>query len=236
MIKLPKTHIIPDYDTLDEKYAGELAVAWIHARKMGHFFYSDEEYKQWRRESAIVRHARDKGCYKKELAVTFDTAVAYGKITELLCFAKTKKTWGAPVSFRKLHSEELEYLKRALDEPDRVSYMLRDTNPIKQKQITRNEYKLIFGADMVNRAMRYNLKKGSPSFMDSVTKEEAKLLKKHSMTPGEFWRDVRNGNTDQARRMAVPDKRRNCQKKHYLNLDESDGCMDPFINGVLLYE
>lgn len=234
MIKLPKTYEIPE--DLDHRYKGELAVAWVHAKKLGHVFDSDEAYKQWRRESAIVRYARDKGCYEKKLAVTFETAVAYGHINEVLCFAHTKKTWGSPVSFRKLHSEETEYLKVALEEPDRLSYILRDSNPIKQKQITRNEYKLIFGADMVNRAMQNNLKSGKTPFVNSLSCDEMSLLSTHGMSSTAFWRDVRNGNIEWAMRIAVPDKKRNCQKKHYLNLDESDGCMDPFLNGVLLYE
>ena len=217
MIRLPKTYIIPPYGRLDDKYKGELAVAWIHAKRLGYVFKSDEDYKQWRRESAVVRYARDCGCYKKELAVTFETAVCYGLITEVIPYARTKKTWGALVSFRRQHSEEAEYIRRALEETNRVSYILLDSNPIKQKQITRNEYKLIFGPELVNRAMKSNLKTGAHCFINSLNHSETSLLRQHGMGPVAFWRDVRHGNMDMARRLYKPDKRRDSTKKHYLS-------------------
>jgi len=234
MIKLPKTYAIPD--DFHGKYDGELALAWVQAKKLNHSFGSDEAYKQWRRDGAIIRYARDHDCYRKPLAITFETAVVYGQINEGICFAKTKKTWGRPLSFRKMHSKELEYIEKALPEQNRLCYILRDSNPIKQKQITRNEYKLLLGKyqhELVNRAMKLNLKKPSRTgcaFLETLVPSEKKTFKDLGITPGEFWQDIRNGNINRVRKMAKPDKRRNCQLKHYLH--DFDEKPDPVTFGL----
>ena len=177
-----------------------------------------------RRSAEITLFANWKVGPGTDLEVVFDTACVYGTMGEALDYAKNKKSWGKPLAFRPLTDDELDFINSS--DPERVGCVLMDNNRIKQKQITRNEYKLLVSAGLVNDAVKMSKKEFLGRLEDADYLEICRNL---DITPEEFWRNCKNGNIRHARMMALPDKRRDCKKKHYLDTSQPYGCLDPFL-------
>jgi len=166
------------------------------------------------------------------LECVFETASVYGTITDAMDYAKP--SFGNLLRVRPLTEEQKErcFNGPSRDMNRRLKAVILDTNAIRKKQITRNEYKYLVGTGLVAKAMKNSLKatyrklpaksaldihlqgkqltsatgtvyeclvngkQCSLGFLDLVTPDEIARLQMLDRTPTEFWRDLRQGNTE----------------------------------------
>jgi len=126
----------------------------------------------------------------KNSVVEFETAGCIASPGETFGYRRSKKTWGSLVSI----SSDIHAAARVSaggEESLRMKFWLKDNNPIRLKQTTRNELKIILGSQLVNSAMQSK----KDSFIEEVGKHEAARIERITGMPiGNIWRAIKNGN------------------------------------------
>lgn len=119
------------------------------------------------------------------MRVEFETAIVFGHIGESVALAKSK-SWGKVcLGVHPLEPDD------ELD-PQRIVYILKSTNKMRQRWEWRNNLKRILGRDraLVNDAMRF----GKNAFITQLKPGDEKLLfSKLELSSSDFWGACRYG-------------------------------------------
>jgi hypothetical protein len=164
------------------------------------------------------------------MTVEFEHQLVFLPLNAAMAWANGKK-WGNLVGVAPVdnHSYDNEGL--------RSGRMDKASNPIAQKQLTRNELKLLLGNEIVKRALqtswgkgrafkqlaeihpeqmnqqqKMQWKKANHDFESSITPKEKQKLDSIGITPRELWQAVRKGNVDLVKRLARKDSRRKAMR------------------------
>lgn len=147
----------------------------------------------------------------KDSVIEFETAWCVGSPGETIAYRETKKTWGDLVSI-----QEDEEAPRRLGRTDegalRMQFYLKPNNPIRLKQTTRNELKLLLGSAAVASAMRSK----KEEFIAEIGPFESKRIERITGLPiGKIWSAIKNGSQDLVERLGkIPNvKRRQMAKR-----------------------
>jgi len=141
------------------------------------------------------------GCIPDSIGAAFD-------------LRRNKKTWGALVAIRPA-SQNGPIRKAASplqgDAALRMAFYLKAENPIRLKQTTRNEVKLLIGPKAVSTAM--TSKKGE--FIAEIGPHEAARLERITGLPiGKLWGAIKNGDKALVDRLSlIPNKQREQMRK-----------------------
>lgn len=141
----------------------------------------------------------------------FETAWCVGTPGECMTYRTNKKTWGDLVSVQ-IDEEAPKRLGRMDEGATRMQFYLKPNNPIRLKQTTRNELKLILGSAAVASAMRSK----KDEFISEIGPFEAKRVERITNLPiGQIWSAIRNGNQELVERLGmIPStKRRQMSKR-----------------------
>lgn len=125
----------------------------------------------------------------KSSIIEFETAGCIASPGETLNYRRSKKTWGnlASISDDDLAADRA---KLGGEASLRMHFWLKDNNPIRLKQTTRNELKIILGSKAVSSAMRSK----KSEFIEEVGKYEAARIERITGMPiGNIWSAIRNG-------------------------------------------
>jgi len=143
--------------------------------------------------------------------IEFETAWCIGSPGESMAYRETKKSWGDLVSVQV--DEEVPKRQGRTDEGVlRMQFYLKLDNPIRLKQTTRNELKLLLGSAAVATAMRSK----KEEFIAEIGPFEAKRVERVTGLPiGKIWSAIKNGNQDLVERLGkIPNaKRRQMSKR-----------------------
>lgn len=153
----------------------------------------DSLVRMWSRDDIIRRDP--------PLCLELETAHVFGPIADTLSVAKHKTAWGCP--------QRITPVPRDADlHPFRVTYVLLDNNPAKIRMTTRFEYKAALGIGatrLVGAAVGSSLRR----FEEALSAEDRSLIDRRlGLSATQFWRDVKRGNLEHARRVARPSKLR----------------------------
>lgn len=141
----------------------------------------------------------------------FETAWCIGTPGESMAYRETKKTWGDLVSVQ-VDEEAPKRQGRTDERALRMQFYLKPDNPIRLKQTTRNELKLILGSAAVASAMRSR----KEDFISELGAFEVKRVERIAGLPiGNVWTAIKNGNQELIDRLGkVPSaKRRQMSKR-----------------------
>lgn len=156
------------------------------------------------------------------LMCDFEFVVAKGCISDVVWLAKSKPSFGRLLGV----SPEPEP-KYTSAESSRIEYVLTEDNSHAMKQVTRNEYKLLVGAELVNRAVNSNLNTSNwktSAFLPSISIEEKQLIESIGLSASEFWRNCKNGNIEHAKTVVRNTKERRKAKKGTRQYLKDDQC------------
>lgn len=122
--------------------------------------------------------------------IEFETAGCIASPGETFHYRRSKKTWGNLVSIK---NDEFagERTKSGGEDALRMKFWLNENNPIRLKQTTRNELKIILGSKVVAEAMRSKKKE----FIKEIGKHDAARVERITGLPiGDIWSAIKNGN------------------------------------------
>lgn len=129
------------------------------------------------------------------ITLEFETAVAHGTVGEVFALSRRKSLWGRMLRVRPLSADT------AL-RPARLAYELLDSNPSRQRALTRGHYKAFLGRKQA-RLVRLALDQSRGRFLVALREDERLAITASlRISPETFWRDVRRGNIDHARELA----------------------------------
>ncbi len=137
--------------------------------------------------------------------IEFETAVCIATCGETLCYREGKKTWGNLVRIIK---DDFAAIRAA--QPDegakRMKFVLKENNPIRLKQTTRNELKIVLGSAVVAFGMRSK----KDDFIASLSiHERCRVERVTGLSIGRVWAAIRNGSKDLIDRLgAIPSTKR----------------------------
>ena len=159
----------------------------------------------------------------KSADIEFETAGCIAPPGDTLCYRRSKKTWGNLVSI----SNDLYAAERAQsggEESLRLHFYLKENNPIRQKQTTRNEVKAHFGSKFVNDAMSTN----KAEFIKDIGQQEADMVERFTGMPiGKVWSAVRNGSKELVEHLSrIPSTKRDQMRRRGMYVTNHD---DPQI-------
>lgn len=146
----------------------------------------------------------------KSSILEFETAWCIGGPGESMNYREGKKTWGNLVSI-----QNDEHAAQRVAEPGegslRMSFYLKENNPIRLKQTTRNELKLILGSSVVANAMRSK----RDEFVADLGPIEAGRVERITGLPiGKIWSSIKSGNQELVDRLGtIPSKKREQMRK-----------------------
>lgn len=113
------------------------------------------------------------------VTLEFETATVNAGAGEGMEYRRSKKTWG-----------NLVFISETTVDGEQIRFGLKENNPIRLKQTTRNEVKNFFSPSLVNNAMR--MKKGD--FVESVDPAERHRVERIAGRDlAELWRAIRQG-------------------------------------------
>ena len=146
----------------------------------------------------------------KDSIFEFETAWCIGGPGESMNYREGKKTWGNLMS---IHIDE--YATQRAAHPGegslRMSFYLKENNPIRLKQTTRNELKLILGPPVIANAMRSR----KDEFISDLGPIEARRVERITGLPiGKIWSSIKSGNQELVDRLGmIPSKKREQMRK-----------------------
>ena len=154
----------------------------------------------------------------KNVIVEFETAGCIATPGEILNYRRSKKTWGNLVSISNDDQAAVRASFRG-ENALRMQFWLKASNPIRLKQTTRNELKLLLGPSAVSSAMRN--RKGE--FIQEICKHEAARIEHITgYTIGEIWSAIRNGSNDLVERLShIPSRKREDMRKRGMFVSDS---------------
>lgn len=147
-----------------------------------------------------------------EVVLEFDSAVCCGSHPgEVLAYRSTKKTWGRLVAVRDMSGSRVAASGEARM---RMWFALKENNPIRIKQQTRNELKVALGRGhsfLVGDALRGS----KQAFLDGLSSADSDhILSSTQLAPDAFWRAVKNGDAVVSARLGlIPSRDRECMRK-----------------------
>ncbi|WP_224962787.1 hypothetical protein [Geomonas subterranea] len=141
----------------------------------------------------------------KNSVLEFDTAWCVGTPGESMNYRRTKKTWGDLVSVQE-DEEAPKRLGRTDEGALRMQFYLKPNNPIRLKQTTRNELKLILGSAAVASAMRSR----KEEFIAGIDPIEVRRIERVTGLPiGKIWSSIKSGNQELVDRLGtIPNSKR----------------------------
>jgi hypothetical protein len=146
----------------------------------------------------------------RNLILEFETAFCIGGPGESMSYREGKKTWGNLVSIK---NDEDAALRTAqpCEGSLRMSFHLKENNPIRLKQTTRNELKLILGSPVVANAMRSK----KDEFIADLGPIEAGRVERITGLPiGKIWSSIKSGNQELVHRLGmIPSRKREQMRK-----------------------
>lgn len=146
----------------------------------------------------------------KDSIIEFETATCIASPGETTHYRLTKKTWGDLVSIT-VDDLAAERVAQPGEEALRMKFTLKDGNPIRIKQTTRNELKLILGSAAVNMAMRSK----KNDFIADLGNFESRRVERITGLPiSKIWSSIKSGNQGLIDRLGqIPNTKREQMRK-----------------------
>lgn len=168
----------------------------------------------------------------KNSVIEFETAGCRATPGETMNYRRNKQTWGNLVS---ITNDDDAVLRRAQMEGEnaiRLSLWLKENNPIRIKQTTRNELKLLMGSKLVSSAMRSK----KEDFTKEVGQVEGARIERITGLPiGRIWAAIKNGNNDLVDRLRmIPSSRREQMRKSGMHVGSHYDPQLELLNGGLM--
>lgn len=141
----------------------------------------------------------------KKVMVEFGTAFCAGTIGATIDYRRGKATWGNLVGISEDSSAEIRE-KIPGEQSLRAAFSLKENNPIRLKQTTRNELKIVMGSAAIREAMSSK----KDEFIDGLGSYEVKRIEAVTGIPiGKVWSSIRNGNLELVLKLGeMPSKKR----------------------------
>jgi len=146
----------------------------------------------------------------KNSIIEFETAECIGSPGETMNYRLGKKTWGDLVSVK---NDDLAAERAAQPGENalRLGFTLKDNNPIRLKQTTRNELKLILGSAAVASAMR---QKKDTFIADLGAYESHRVERITGLQIGKIWSSIKSGNQELVDHLSlIPNTKREQMRK-----------------------
>lgn len=146
----------------------------------------------------------------KNPIIEFETAWCIGGPGETMTYRQGKKTWGDLVSIQKDEHAAQRAARRG-EVSLRMAFHLKENNPIRLKQTTRNELKLILGSSAVANAMRSK----KEEFIADLGPTEANRVERITGMPvGKIWSSIKSGSQELVDRLGmIPSRKREQMRK-----------------------
>jgi len=148
----------------------------------------------------------------KHATLEFHTAsCTVDSIGQAFEYRRGKKTWGDLVGITEYQWQDPATLRQITEDILRINFSLKENNPIRLKQTTRNEVKLLIGSKLVNSAMAS--KKGE--FVSEVGPYEAARIQRVTGLPiGQLWSAIKKGDQNLVDRLSlIPNSKREQMRK-----------------------